>query len=389
MNDHRTELKIDKVTSIIPPGTDLNRAMLSMVRHPANTIFINTQDLGLYSSSDDGETWTHVPVDLADAPPSQQFKSLGVSSNGRMWLLHQSIGNKDLFVSYSDDNGQTWKTTPIDYAKLAPGAPENLYATSCNDYNTFIERPDGTMAVVVGLRYDEGDDYWNKYQLADSSRPGLRDVLIRSTDGGESWGDPTLLHQHCNETSLAVDPDNPERLLAMTRIQRMLMPGEDRATVEKITGCKPGFEWPYKNGLLLESTDGGRSFNEVPGGLTVWYGHRGTILWTERNVVVVTHAGGRPQAKHGDMRIDDRLVARISIDGGKTWADGTKEGTPFINESTKLTLAGAPPSRSFTAPTLELSPHYFLTVSAWWDEGTQSRALEGIFWHLETPLEKA
>ena len=26
-------------------------------------------------------------------------------------------------------------------------------------------------------------------------------------------------------------------------------------------------DWAYKNGLLLESTDGGRSFREVPGGL--------------------------------------------------------------------------------------------------------------------------
>ena len=68
------------------------------------------------------------------------------------------------------------------------------------------------------------------------------------------------------------------------------------------------------------------------------------------------------------------LLARISLDGGKTWVDDTKDGTPSISKSKGFVMMS---DHSFTAPTLELSANCFLTVCC--SQGN----VEGLFWHVE------
>ena len=340
--------------------------MLGMVRHPNGTIYLNSQRLGLYKSCDNGRTWTSSPVNLPDAPAGQKLHGLGVSRNGKLWLLHQRHGS-ELFISNSADGGRTWATARIDYANLAPGAPQQPYATSDNDYNSFVELPDETMMTAIELRYPEARDYQRN-----PSRSGFHETMIRSTDGGKTWSDPTSIHQFVAETSLTLDPNDPSHILAMTRIQRMLLPGEDRAAVESITGCTPGTAWPYKNGILLESTDGGRTFHEVEGGITEWYGHRGTIFWAPNDVVVIARSGS-----------GGRVLAEISLDGGKTWVDGTNSGTSVFNQSKRFELVPSPPGHSFMTPTIELRSNHFLTAYAHLDAKSKSLAVSGVFWRLE------
>ena len=142
--------------------------------------------------------------------------------------------------------------------------------------------------------------------------------MIRSTDGGKTWTDTTMVYPYVTEVDYALDPHNLDRILSITRIQRALLAGEDRKATIKKTGCSP--DTPsnepsvYKNGLLVESTDGGRSFREVPGGLTDFYGHRATILWGSNHVVIVFSNSGKENFKR---------IGRISLDSGKTWVDGT------------------------------------------------------------------
>ena len=409
LDPERVTVKIDKRVSIVDPSpkTGLAHEMLGMVFHPDGTIFVSTETqgtdskLGLLKSSDRGETWEPLPVKLVLTSGKQYLRGLGVTRDGRLWLLHQT-SSVDLFVSFSADGAQTWSTTPVDFASFAPQAPEEPYVHSHNDYNTFIEQPDGTLMFSVGMSY-ETPYYKDPELLLDGLvRPDVDvggETMIRSTDGGKTWGDATKVHSHVTEIGHALDPHNPDRILSMTRTQRPLLAGEDREATIKKTGCPP--DTPsnepsiYKNGLLLKSTDGGRTFHEAPGGLTDYTGHRATILWASNNVVIVSSAAGKGENKR---------VGRISLDDGKTWVDGTETGTPLLNQATKFVFLTAPPTVSFTAPMIELSPNHFLTVHAYWEEESLKRYYEAsknpcsqgdqpgdcpwlgiraLFWHLE------
>ena len=306
LDPERGAVKIDKEVNVIKPSkeTGLAHEMLGMVLHPDGTIFVSTETqgtdsaLGLLKSTDRGETWEPLRVNLADAPRKQYLRGLGVTRDGRLWLLHQS-SSKNLFTSSSADGGKTWTTTSVEFASLAPRAPEEPYVHSHNDYNTFIEQPDGTLMFSAGLRYDRAYHKDPQHLKEGLMRPNVDvggEFLFRSSDGGKTWGDRTLVHPHVTEVGHALDPHNSDRILSMTRIQRTLLAGEDREETIKKTGCPPDTpsDEPsiYKNGLLLESTDGGQSFHETPGGLTDYHGHRATILWASNNMVVVFSAAG-------------------------------------------------------------------------------------------------
>ena len=103
VDDHRVVLKIDKKITIAPAGTP-KRGMMSMVRHPKGTIYLNFQaePPKLYKSSDNGETWVGAPVELAQ--PHQVVQGVGVNHRGRLLLVHQSERNLD-YVQHSLDIG--------------------------------------------------------------------------------------------------------------------------------------------------------------------------------------------------------------------------------------------------------------------------------------------
>ena len=185
-----------------------------------------------------------------------------------------------------------------------------------------------------------------------------------------TWGDPTEVHPHVAETCYAVDPHNPKHVLAMTRKQRMLLRNEDAASVARRAGVPPSTAWPWKGAILLESQDGGRKFREVPGSYLGYYSHRGTMLWTKENVIVAPHSATGPR--------DYRLVASISLDGGKTWVDGTKHGAAAMSKARSFELVSNPPGFSFTTPTVQVSRNRFLTVYC---SGTPM-AVQGVFWQL-------
>ena len=376
---------------IAPPTPEVNAN--NMVLHPDGTIWLNTTttDPGLFRSADGGQTWTAVRLHLPEAPPGQFVASLFATRDGRLWIVHQAY-ERDLqeaevpdprgFVSCSENMGRTWETTLIDHASFAPDAPRDPYTrigvAACHP--NFIERPDGTLMFSASMRY--GD--WADYLQADQTRPGIRDVMIRTTDGDRTWGDPTIVHQHATETAYAVDPKDPDHIVATTRIQRYALPGEAPEAIKKnLTGVlyPPAVPVCYKNGLLIESTDGGRTFRERPDGLYGFMSYRWTANWTEDDMLtLVSLAGREPGETPGINRT--RHIARVSLDGGRSWVGGERGRTTAPNRARKFTIVPPRAEDDYSAcvaATIPLGRGRFLSTCRYKKE----QVLKGLFWHLE------
>ena len=384
MEDHRARIIIEERIDMLPMGPAVG--MTRMLRHPDGTIYYNTQsEHGLARSCDKGRTWDLLPLHFPEAQPDQFPSGFGITREGRLFIVHQQapgagghdFTHRELYVSFSVDCGTTWETTSIDFARLAPGAPRDPYATAdtAHCFASFIELPDGALMFSTSLRYAD----WDQYLQEDQSRPGIRDVMIRSHDGGHTWGDATLVHQHATETDHAIDPHNPDRILSASRKQRPLLPGEEQEAVEKqafLWGTKySGTAWPWKGGILLESTDRGRTFREVPESYTGYYGHRAGICWASNNIVIFAHNDGYSHDREPPI---PRCVARLSLDGGRTWVDGTRDGTPAMNRSTQFSEPGGP-------STIEVAPDRFFTAYREFSYDRTQSAVRGVFWHLERP----
>ena len=236
----RVQVKIGETVNIVPQGTQLVRGMLGIVRHPDGSIFVNTQTGGLARSRDQGKTWSLIPAERAFA--------LGVSRDGRLWLADHVKDSSQLVVRHSSDSGETWTTTVLDISDLSPESSRRPYDWTGDDYNTFIERPDGTLMFSAGLRripwfYEDPSLMEDGLVSPDADVGGL--FLFRSRDGGKSWGEPSLVHGYASEAGYAVDPADSDRILAMTRIQRPLLAGEDRSETLKKTGAPASTESNY------------------------------------------------------------------------------------------------------------------------------------------------
>ena len=377
------EIAIDQSVEII----DAQGGMMNLLRHQDGTLWLNIQsaelDKTLLRSSDEGQTWEPVPIRWSGVQPDQNPTGFGISRDGRLWILHQQkpggeghdFKNRKLYVSVSADRGGSWQTTTIDFAPLAPGGPANPYATAetATCYSNFIEDPDGMLMFSTSLRYAD----WKDWEQEDQTRPGIRDVMIRSHDGGLTWGDATIVHQHATETDHSVNPANPKHLLSATRKQRMILRDEDRTQVERealIEGTPhTGTAYVWKGGLLLESTDGGRTFREIPHSYTGFYGHRANILWTDDNVIIFSHCIGES--------VDTELpplshVARISPDGGKTWLAKDGGVTPRVDQSKAFLLC-----RSHHTVTIDVADGRYFTA-------IRKYPVRGFFWRLQKKTSK-
>ena len=398
ISDHRVEMKIDQSVDILPAGSP--PGMMKMVRAPDGSIYLNTQSSvarrALLESTDGGNTWSPFLVKFSDPRvwPSQTLAAFTVASDGQLWAVHQpgmidhgGIARevkkpwpkgklKPLWASCSSDGGRTWQSTRIDVGQLVPpGYGKAPFVKTTSGYACFIERPDGTMMFAANMFYQFTK--FAPFLNPDPARRGIPYVMIRTKDGGKTWADPTFVRRWgATETDFAVDPKDPDHILAISRKQRGLVPGEDKETAYRQARAPLSWPYPFKGSQLLESTDGGRTFQEVANAYTGLYGHRGTICWTDRDVVIASYmfnpdlpqgarATGPPKVLH--------TAAGVSLDGGKTWVDGTKAGTTCFEKARRFVLS----PRGGTQPTIEVAPNRYLTAYA--DEGG---SVKGLVWHL-------
>ena len=187
---------------------------------------------------------------------------LAMTQNGH---LYAGCG----YLWKSTDRGQTWT-----YRKLPVFG---------GGWTQIYQHPNGTAMMTVTLRHsDKCFEEWDNPQVR-----GVRDHVFRSTDGGKTWRDRTLLAVHGCESSLFA-PHGSDKMLAYIRVQRGLLPTDPPDLTQK-TGSTKG--WPVKSGVIAESHDRGRTWQRlrlfdtlgsVPGEIIQTPDGRIAAVWMQR-----------------------------------------------------------------------------------------------------------
>ena len=186
-------------------------------------------------------------------------------------------------VRLSADEGHTWTTV----AELPPLEPDE----DVMPFGVMVPMPDGQLMVSC---------YCSKPYTADPSWKNTAFVL-RSTDGGRSWGDPSIIEpSNHNETGLLrLDSGH---LLAAARTLRCPFPD-----------CQFGLGQFLGGRLdLFESKDLGRSWQEKAI-LTFPGQHPGNLIQLKDGRILLTYGSRMP----GLLGVN----ARVSEDGGENWSD--------------------------------------------------------------------
>jgi len=231
---------IDKRFVIAPAGgfvgIDTNLPYARSARASDGTLYVKAANGLLYVSRDNGQTWTSKTIDLQKNLVSQgveaahadllgqNYGPFGIVGDDRMVLCHQTftIWGQDLWVSTSDDFGDTWITRPVDLDAIQPpGVPDGQrYMLHYASVGSVFELADGT--ICLGVLYYPAV-HWHAPEVWPSDLP-TGEALIRSTDGGKTWGDATYIgpdhDRYMLECDYATDPRNPDRFFTIARNQR-------------------------------------------------------------------------------------------------------------------------------------------------------------------------
>jgi hypothetical protein len=235
--------------------------------------------LGITTSIDGGESWSHVRV-ISNEGPDNRNPAFGQTSAGTLLLAYMKLDAYDngewqrgapprklpppFYLRRSSDGGCSW------------GKEERVYpiadATGLSPFGKIIGLPDGTLLMsLYGAAQDEA---------------GVRAWVVRSTDDGRSWGDPSCIAHGFNETALVSLPSG--KLIAMLR--------GDTST-------------PEDSVWQAESQDGGYSWSE-PRPITDAKEHPADIIRLDSGRLLLTFSHRQPP--HG-------VRALVSRDQGRTW----------------------------------------------------------------------
>ena len=260
----------------------------------------------LFRSTDGGQTWTSQPLPMTEWGRLLAFTTLSDDT-----LLLAVSGLDRLLAPYLDvyrstDLGDTWQGP----AKIS-AAP---YKDIGGGFVSMTQLTSGTVLLPVSVRTDDAGGHRSQ------------DLVFRSNDGGETWGDPQPTFDYVGETHV-IQLRSGEALGAF-RLQRSALETDSAEFVEKWSrgagqgsSSDPPPEGPlFKRVFIGRSGDGGRKWTglrplETEDGTSVLeFGEcHGQLLQVPDGRVVLVHDRRYPYERSA-------IRARISHDDGLTWS---------------------------------------------------------------------
>ena len=200
--------------------TNLSVFVLAVNPRSSATLYAGTHGGGVFKSTDSGGTWAAVNSGLTDL--SVFNFAIDPATPGTLYAGSSSLG-----VFKSTDSGGTWAAVNtglgspyIDALAIDPSTPETLYAGTLGP-QVYKSTDSGVTWAATGVGPNDYWGYGSAYALAlNPETPatlyaGTDYGLFKSTDGGESWTDPST-DVTSVALSLAVDPASPATIYAGT-----------------------------------------------------------------------------------------------------------------------------------------------------------------------------
>ena len=245
--------------------------------------------------SQDGAIWRRRSLTTAeDVDWVYSDCAVGMNDKGELlvavarYRVHESLGETKRewitpVVRLSSDEGHTWTTA----GEIPSPAPDQHLVP----FGIMLAMPDGGMVASCYCSSPYSTDpRWTNTAF-----------VTRSTDGGRSWGGPSIIEpNNHNETGLLRLDDG--RLLAASRTLRSPFP-DCRFELAQFLGGRLD---------LFESKDLGRSW-EDKAILTFPGQHPGNLIQLRDGRILLTY-GSRIPGLLG-------VYARLSEDGGENWSD--------------------------------------------------------------------
>ncbi|HJR15120.1 MAG TPA: hypothetical protein VJ833_14645 [Rhodanobacteraceae bacterium] len=231
--------------------------------------YVGTAGAGLWKTTDDGIKWDNVfkhgdaasigAVALAPSHPKDIWLGTGEANPRNDVLLGRG-------VYFSPDDGKTWQFKGLANAGLI---------------SNIVVNPNDPTTVYVAV-------------LGNPWKPSETRGVFMTTDGGKNWKKVLYVNDTTGASDIEMDPSNPNVLLAG-------MWTEQRKPWTQVNGSTDGGIW--------KSTDGGRTWNKIGGGLP-------TTDPTDR--VKIGFAPSSPSTVYATMPTQ-KCILWGSTDSGTSW----------------------------------------------------------------------
>jgi len=232
------------------------REAVAAIRGGAGHIGIQGR-LEIIRTTDSGRTWS-APTVAAQSEWDDRNPSLGLALDRTMVLAYHHQGNYDekgdlkrgnkvdTLLRTSKDLGRTWSEAfPLSFAELNGRSP----------YGRMLNLGKDLLMPIYGAPLERPPTEWSV------------SYILRSRDGGKTWGDLSLVATEMNETSFICLPDG--ELLALMRSEK-----SHPASLYSARSGDGGHTWSEPVRVTADSEHPGDIILLSNGWLLLAYGHR-------------------------------------------------------------------------------------------------------------------